>query len=182
MLWNRKYMYDTFYHDTFDNIKSMDCVRFVKSDKELMKIWRKSECLWDFIKTVREDDLLKWSDFALYWYGHGRPDWYYRREYCGKFASRLFKTTSDIGAVKIGVDGMELLVGNYYGDGINRVAVFDRPSPYVSWLFPHGGNHIRGKELKVYSYDCGNEVACTLSGAYAIYADDRFIALVKYAD
>lgn len=182
MKYNKVFMTSIFKANTGKDFHAQECVRFVKNDKGLMKAWRKADDLRGFLSAVRADEALKWSAFTVYWFGTVNFDWYYRREYCGKFAAKLFKTTSDVGAVKIGVNGMELLISNYYGDGTNRVAVFDSFTPYVSWMFRHGGDRIRGKEIKVYSYDCGDEVACTLSGSYTIHVDDRFVAFVKYAD
>lgn len=182
MQYNKKFMLETFRAETTKGYHAQECVRFMKQNKDLMSLWRKSTDFEAFLHTVRSSDMMKWSEFAIYWYGTVRPDWYYRREYCGKFASGFHKTASDVGALKIGVDGMDLLLKNYYGDGINRVAVFDKYDPYVSWLFPHGGNIIRGEALRVYGYDCGTDVVCTLSGSYIIYTDDRFFALVKYSD
>lgn len=182
MKYNREYMTSIFRTITCKDYHALQCVCFVKNDKELMRAWRKASDVREFLRAVRTDEALKWSAFAVYWFGTVDFDWYYRREYCGKFATKLFKTTSDIGAVKVGVDCMELLLSNYYGDGVNRVAVFDSFDPYVSWMFKHGGDRIRGKDIRVYTYDCGDEVAYTLSGSYTVHADDRFIAFVKYAD
>ena len=182
MKYNKEYMTAIFKANTGKDFHAQECVRLVRDNKELMKAWRKADDLCGFMDAVKSDEALKWSAFAVYWNGTVYSDWYYRREYCGKFAAKFFKTTSDIGAVKVGLNGMELLISNYYGDGTNRVAVFDSCDNYVSWMFRHGGDRIRGKDIKVYAYDCGEEVACTLSGSYTVYADERFIALVKYAD
>lgn len=185
MLWNRKDMYETFYKKTSNKTQAMDCVGLVRSDKELMRIWRKSKDIYYFLSDVlNSDDDIKFSDFALFYYGTVEPTgaWYYRREFCDKFANEFFKTTSDVGALKIGCNGLDVLVGNHYGDGINRVALFDGcHESAVSSLFPHSDVTLRGQDIKVYAYDCGNDVAITLSGAWHVYSDERFFALVKWA-
>ena len=185
MKYNKEFMTLVFKANTSKNYHADDCVRFVKSDKGLMKAWRKADDLRGFLEAVRSDEALRWSAFAVYWYGTVNPDWYYRREYCGKFAREFFKTTSDVGSLKIGCDGMKVLVGNHYGDGINRVAIFDscsRDDWNLCHLFPHSDVTVQGENIKVYSYDCSEDVATTLSGTWHVYSDDRFFALVKWSD
>ena len=182
MKYSREYMIKTFKSEVSKFYQADECVRFLKDDKDLMRLWKKSADLQSFLHAVETSQDLKWSTFALYWFGTIKNDWFYRRSYCAKFATEFHKTTSDVGALKIGVNGMKLLISNRYGDGLNRVAIFDHDPGHVSWLFPYGGDIIKGKAINVYEYDCGENVICTLSGSYVIYSDDRFFALVKYSD
>jgi len=171
MKYNKEYMTAIFKANTGKNFHAQECVRLVRDNKELMKAWRKADDLCGFMEVVKSDEALKWSAFMVYWCGTVYSDWYYRREYCGKFATEFFKTTSDIGSLKIGCDGMKVLVGNHYGDGVNRVAIFDSCSHHdwnLSHLFPHSDVTVQGENIKVYSYDCGEDVSqpCLVRGMY----------------
>lgn len=187
MKWNYDDLCRTFEAIT-DKVKALDCASFVRSDEKLLKIWRKASSLGDFLKAVRQsyDKGVLFSDFSVFFWGRVQPDWYYRRSYCAVYARYVFKTSSDVGSLKIGVNGMDILISNHYGDGINRVAIFNNPAEHedcaVSHLFPYSDVTVKGKDIKVYAYDCGDEVAWTLDGTWHIYSDDRFFALVKWAD
>lgn len=83
-------------------------------------------------------------------------------------------TISDIGSVKIGIDGQFTLdVPNGYGDESDTtVIICDKnecaPEDYALWA------SVRGNNINIYDYDCGGEVIETLSGRYGIYvAGDR---------
>ena len=186
MKWNFDSMTEIFSEKSDNKYWTWDCARYVRSDEKLLKIWRKASSLDDFLKAVRQscDKDILFSDFAIFFYG--KSDWYYRRNYCAVYARSVFKTSSDVGSLKIGVNGMDILISNHYGDGINRVAIFNNPAEHedcaVSHLFPYSDVTVKGKDIKVYAYDCGDEVAWTLDGTWHIYSDDRFFALVKWSD
>lgn len=90
-------------------------------------------------------------------------------------------TISDIGSVKIGIDGQFTLdVPNGYGDGDTAVIICDKdeykPEDYALWA------SVRGNNINIYDYDCSDEVVETLSGKYGIYvAGDRGVFLNKGA-
>ena len=88
---------------------------------------------------------------------------------------------SDIGSVKIGIDGQFTLdVPNGYGDGDTAVIICDKdeykPENHALWA------SVRGNNINIYEYDCSDEVVETLSGKYGIYvAGDRGVFLNKGA-
>lgn len=164
-----------------------DLARLLQDNEKLMKIWRKSEDFHAFIRSLRgsQDEDILYNNFTVYWFGTIKPDWYYRREFCGRYASCFFKTQSEGGSLKIGSTDMEVLVSNHYGDDTNRVAVFDSLDfDYrLSMLFPYSDVTVKGSSVKVFSKDWSDEVACELSpGMWHVYSDDRFFALVKWSD
>lgn len=107
-----------------------------------------------------------------------RPDrvFYVIRE---QYGDMQFKTHSDTGSVRIGNNTFSLLIPNGYGDGITRVAIFDKAEFALDHLmsyctrFSTSGAH-------VYDYDCdGGQPIRTISGNYAVYRGYGFVALVK---
>ena len=57
-------------------------------------------------------------------YGKDRRNhWYRIREL---FGDRCFKTASDVGSLLVGNEEFQVLIPNGYGDGITRVAVFNK--------------------------------------------------------
>lgn len=122
--------------------------------------WKKEQCYQVMLKQYKPDDV-----------------WYYIRE---MFGNKSRKTMADAGALKIGIDGLEILIPNGYGDGETRYAVLDSDEFYARSLMTYF-TMINGK-FNVYSYDCGDNVAEELDGKFQIYFRDGLIALVKLED
>lgn len=84
-----------------------------------------------------------------------------------------------------------MLIPNGYGDGITRVAVFNKgTSDYgvasrimSDMMDSHRGPCLQGK-FNIYPYDCNDptvdEPCRTLKGRYFTYYYDRLIAFVEY--
>lgn len=95
--------------------------------------------------------------------------WYRIRAMMG---DRCRKTYSDAGSLKIGNEGFSILLNNHHGDGETRYAVFNREE----W-----NNDMATFETSVegtfniYTYDCGDAVAETLTGKYGIYIYDGIV-------
>lgn len=106
-----------------------------------------------------------------------RPDshWYRVRE---MFGDNVIKTSSDAGSVKIGVANMSILVPNGYGDGITRVAIFDGSKAFNNSMMSYFST-IKGENMIIYDYDCGDVAATTISGRYNIYYYSGLVAFVK---
>ncbi len=122
-------------------------------------------------------------------YGKDRRNhWYRIREL---FGDRCFKTASDVGSLLVGNEEFQVLIPNGYGDGITRVAVFNKgTSDYgvasrimSDMMDSHRGPCLQGK-FNVYPYDCNDptvdEPCRTLKGRYFTYYYDRLIAFVEY--
>ena len=122
-------------------------------------------------------------------YGKDRENhWYRVREL---FGNRCFKTASDVGSLLVGNEEFQALIPNGYGDGITRVAVFNKvDSDYdvVSRIMSdmmdsHRGPYLHGK-INIYPYDCNDptvdEPCKTLEGRYFTYYYDGLIAFVEY--
>lgn len=190
MKYNYKFIINTLKTETRKDYHASDLARSLKSDEKLLKLWRKAENFLSFIQEVRKssDDSILFSDFAMYYFGRVRPDWYYRREYIGRYSTAFFKTISEGGSLKIGTDGLEILVGNHYGDDINRVAIFDYDNNRhfdnaLMSLFPYTDISFRGEDVRIYKTDYNDEVAYTLGpGLWHVYSDDRFFAIIKWGD
>lgn len=106
-----------------------------------------------------------------------RPDshWYRVRE---MFGDDVIKISSDAGSVKVGVDNMSVFVPNGYGDGISRVAIFDSSKAFNDSMMSYFTT-IKGENMIIYDYDCGDVAATTISGRYNIYYYSGLVAFVK---
>ena len=101
--------------------------------------------------------------------------WYRLR---GIFGDRCIKTLSDIGGVKIGNENFSVVIPNGRGDGITRIAVFDKmPDESIDEM--HFWSNTNG-EFYIYGYDCGDNAILKLSGKYLIYYYDGLVAFIKY--
>lgn len=96
-----------------------------------------------------------------------------------QFGVRQFKVISDAGAVRIGNDTFSVLIPNGYGDGVTRVAFFEKSEFVLEHLMTYYTS-ISTSGAYIYDYDCsgGNPVK-TLAGNYAVYRACGFVALVK---
>lgn len=94
------------------------------------------------------------------------------------FGERCFKTESDIGGLKVGNDDFSIIVPNGRGDQTTRVAVFENRKDFNDSLMLFWTD-VQGT-FNIYSYDCGSVPVITLSGRYAIYYHDGFIAFEKW--
>lgn len=126
---------------------------------------------------------------AISMYGKDRINhWYRIREL---FGDRCFKTASDVGSLLVGNEEFQVLIPNGYGDGITRVAVFNKGTSDYGVAFrimsdmmdSHRGPCLQGK-FNIYPYDCCNptvdEPCKTLEGRYYAYYYDGLIAFVEY--
>ena len=120
-------------------------------------------------------------------YGKDRRNhWYRIREL---FGDRCFKTASDVGSLLAGNEEFQVLIPNGYGDGITRVAVFNKADSDYSDTYRimcdmmKNGPILHGK-FNIYPHDCSNptvdEPCKTLEGRYFTYYYDGLIAFVEY--
>lgn len=86
----------------------------------------------------------------------------------------------DGGTLKIGNDQFTACFPNCYGDGTFRVKIMRRgefPSKKVGYHFM---GSVSGKDFHVYQYDCDNEILCTLSGTYGVFARNGNMLLEQW--
>lgn len=122
---------------------------------------------------------------------HGKDrgnHWYRVRDL---FGDRCFKTASDVGSLLVGNEEFQALIPNGYGDGITRVAVFNKGDSDYSvasrimcdMMSSHRGPYLHGK-FNIYPYDCCDptvdEPCKTLEGRYFTYYYDGLIAFIEY--
>lgn len=98
-------------------------------------------------------------------------------EYLDKNISDRFITESDMGSLAIGTDDFKYYISNLYGDGYNKVYVTntDKHLECMDFLTSVEGN------FNIYNYDCGNSIAITLHGKYAIYRASQVFVFVKWS-
>lgn len=150
---------------------------WVKGYDEIMQHLHNAVDTEDFIDKILGDPELTTTQAYAEVSKKLRPDshWYRVRE---MFGDNVIKTSSDAGSVKIGVDNMSILVPNGYGDGISRVAIFDNSETFNDSMMSYFTT-IKGENMIIYDYDCGNTPAATISGRYAIYYYSGLVAFVK---
>lgn len=150
---------------------------WVKGYDEIMQHLHNAVDTEDFINKILGDPELATTQAYAEVSKKLRPDshWYRVRE---MFGDNVIKTSSDAGSVKIGVDNMSILVPNGYGDGISRVAIFDNSEAFNDSMMSYFTT-VRGKDIIIYDYDCGDVAATTISGRYAIYYYSGLVAFVK---
>ena len=150
---------------------------WVKGYDEIMQHLRDAADTEDFINKILGDPELATTQAYAEVSKKLRPDshWYRVRE---MFGDNVIKTSSDAGSVKIGVDNMSILVPNGYGDGISRVAIFDDSKAFNDSMMSYFTT-IKGENVIIYDYDCGDVAATTISGKYHIYYYSGLVAFVK---
>lgn len=95
------------------------------------------------------------------------------------FGERQFKTMSDAGSLRIANSTFALLIPNGYGDGVTRAAVFEDRDSFSGDNLLSFFTIFETPQAFVYDYDCGGVPVAELSGRYAAYYGEGFVALVK---
>lgn len=89
----------------------------------------------------------------------------------------VFKTTSDVGGVKIGNDNFSIIIPNGYGDGVTRIAIVNRgdinENMFTFFTSVEGC-------INIFSYDCGDEVERTIFGKYGVYYCEGFVIFERW--
>lgn len=150
---------------------------WVKGYDEIMQHLRDAVDTEDFINKILGDPELATTQAYAEVSKKLRPDshWYRVRE---MFGDNVIKTSSDAGSVKVGVDNMSVFVPNGYGDGISRVAIFDDSKAFNDSMMSYFTT-VKGKDMIIYDYDCGDVAATTISGRYNIYYYSGLVAFEK---
>ena len=155
-----------------------ECIfnNWVKGYNEIMQHLRDAVDTEDFINKILGDPELATTQAYAEVSKKLRPDshWYRVR---AMFGDEVIKTSSDAGSVKVGVANMSVLVPNGYGDGITRVGIIEKTGfndDMMSYF-----TTIKGENMIIYDYDCGDVAATTISGRYNIYYYSGLVAFVK---
>lgn len=153
---------------------------WVKGYNEIMEHLHNAVDTEDFIDRILGDLELTTTQAYAEVSKKLRPDnhWYRVRE---MFGDDVIKTSSDAGSVKVGVDNMSILVPNGYGDGITRVAIFGDSRAFNDSMMSYFTT-IKGENMIIYDYDCGDVAATTISGRYGIYYYSGLVAFVKIGE
>ena len=139
--------------------------------------WNKAKTINEFKDLVLNDKRLK--DNQGYWELAKEDIQLYDRlvlEYLGSKADKHFTTESDIGSLAVGTSDFKYNIGNLYGDGTNYVYILEN-NEHLSCL--DFLTTIEG-DFNIYDYDCGNNIAITLHGKYAIYRGEQVFVFVKW--
>lgn len=89
---------------------------------------------------------------------------------------RVFKTTSNVGGVKIGNEKFSVVIRNGRGDGVTRVAVVDYDEFNTNMMTFE--TSCEG-EFNIYAEDIGRGVAKRINGEFFIYVHDGIVVFVK---
>jgi len=140
--------------------------------EKFAKLWRKAKDLNEFLFLCRTDEELKTTQGVAELF---KNDWRFLRSQLG---DKCRKTMSDVGGLKIGNNNFEIIIPNGMGDGETRYAVFE-PEEKVNTAAFNYWTLIKGKNIKIYSYDCGYDVLETISGEFSVYYKDGIIIIKK---
>jgi hypothetical protein len=76
-------------------------------------------------------------------------------------------------------DGLfQTLIPSNGGDGIARVAVFNKTDSFNEYMMDFTGNSVNG-EFSISGYDCEFHEVMSLSGKYFVYNYEGFVAFVE---
>lgn len=102
-----------------------------------------------------------------------------------------FRTSSDIGGVRIGGNGFFVNVPNGFGDGTTHVGVFNNSRIQLDAVtcccvedVARYWEVVDGK-FNIFSEDCGRnekDIEATLEGRYGIYYKDGYVFFVRWGD
>lgn len=155
--------------------------------KEFNSICEKSNTFKEFVDLYLTSNVFKYSQGAYELYRKIYPQqfWYKLREFLGDDCN---KCLSDSGSLKIGNDDFALFIGNGYGDGTTRYAIFDYEPEWSNW-FGYVQNFFSVKKdnsIFVYGYDCGDESSRTetslSTGNYSARAYEGLVLITKYSN
>jgi len=203
MLFNKKFMLETLKAD-------FTLYRSIRNNAEILRIWKKAKDLDDFCYQLKtnQNENIRFDKISIDLLWKIRKDWYYRRDFCGRYAKEHFETSSDVGSLLVVTDGdccgylyhnytffsqkgekTEWKISNLYGDTYkNRVFVLDsKDDEKIDYFFNryHSFVDITSAHIRIYDYDCEKNpenYVTELSGHYKIYVDDRFFVFVKIHD
>ena len=149
--------------------------------KEIRAMIRKATDTEDFIdKFLACEDFIKMPlHEVIIKYERLERVWKFNR---GVLGEDCFKTSSEMGGVKIGNDKFSLVVPNGRGDGTTRAAVKSKAAQEAKSYTHHCFNFfvsVEG-EFNIYSSDCGNEVAITVNGRYGVFYYDGMVLFEEW--
>lgn len=125
----------------------------------------------EFIKMPLQEVIIKYE----------RPEriWKFNRSVLGE---DCFKTSSDMGGVKVGNDKFSVIIPNGRGDGTTRVAVKSKAAQEAKSYTHHCFNFFTSLEgeFNIYTYDCGNEVETTVNGRYGVFYYDGMVLFEEW--
>ena len=149
---------------------------FESSKNIFVVLWKKAKDLEDFKKLIKFDKDSRFKQLT----GELLKD---DREYLKSFVNpeNCFETSSEVGGIKIGVENFTILAPNDYGDTNKNIVSINDKDTLNTTSFKYWTT-IEGKEINIYSYDCGNEVATTISGRYGIYYKDRIVIFERWEE
>ena len=88
----------------------------------------------------------------------------------------------DAGSIKVGVNGMSLLISNGIGDGrYSWEVTTDKPSWRDGWKFE---TCLQGKDIQIFGYDCngGTPYPEKFTGAFMVYTKEGAIKFYKWSE
>lgn len=147
-----------------------------QENQEVKAILQKAKNSEEFIRMVLESDMMKGSQVYAELSKDRHDHWKRVRDN----VSTWTETYSDIGGLKIGSENFSVNIPNGYGDGEMYYAVVGKG------CFNHNmldfWTSIRGKEINIYDYDCGDKVIETLSGRYGIFYGYKYVVFERWGD
>lgn len=160
-------------------LKNESFYDFKGSIEIINNYWKKAQDFNTFFELVKND--LKLSKNQGYWelMKENLIEEEYKTlflEVYKKDISKIFHSLSEAGNISIGNDSFRYNISNNYGDCENTIVLIEKSVNIEGFDFL---TSIKGTNINIYNYDCGNEILTTLNGEYLIYNGNKFIIFVK---
>lgn len=143
---------------------------------DLVKAAADSDELVNLIANSADPEIRRTQAYAVA--SRSCPDGGHWKRLRALLGSRVNKTISDAGGLKIGNDSFSVIIPNGRGDGTTRYAVIDKDEfwigGFMNYFAPVDG------EIRIYDYDCGNDVAETITGRYGVYTFDGIVVFERW--
>lgn len=144
------------------------------SYSETLAILDKAETSEQVVSMIFDSDIMRGTQIYAE-LSKDRPGHYQRLKRDIEFWQQ---TSSDAGGLKIGSDSFAINVPNGYGDGDMYFAVVGKGCFNEHML--EFWTSIKGNEINIYDYDCGDDIIETISGRYGVFFGYGLVVFEKW--
>jgi len=162
-----------FDYEIWDSDHKRVPLSFGKNSKNvLVQLWKKAEDLKEFKELIKCDPKARLLQFTGVLLGEDT-------DFLHSFVSaENYETLSDVGGLKVGNSSFNIVIPNGYGDGRTLVSLNGKGT-FNTEAFNFWGT-LKGDNIGIYSYDCGDEVIKTISGNFGVFYKNGLIILEEW--
>ena len=186
---NLEYIDEVLKENVSNECNTKFLTRLILNEEEYSKLYEECMDYDEFEKRVLNKGCSLGAVYSMIsLYGKDCKNHWYRIR--SLFGERCFKTVSDVGSVLVGNEMFQVYVPNGYGDGITRVAVFNKDDEdyvadsLISMMMDDQRGPVLNGNFNIYPYDCCNPTVAepceSLVGRYATYYYDDLVAFIEW--